>query len=64
MPADLENADEVFITSTTREVLPVLEIERKPLKRGDQASSALQAAFSKYVKRYVAEHKALPARAR
>lgn len=64
MPADLENADEVFITSTTREVLPVLEIERKPLKHGGQASNALQAAFSKYVERYVAGHKAVPARAR
>jgi hypothetical protein len=54
----------VFITSTTRELLPVLEIERKPLKSGDQASSALQAAFSKYVQRYVGKHKAVPARAR
>lgn len=64
MPADLENADEVFITSTTRELLPVLEIEHKLLKRGEQVSNALQAEFSKYVERYVAEHKAVPARAR
>jgi len=62
MPADLETADEVFITSTTRELLPVLEIERKPLKRNDQARRALQAAFSQYVDKYVAEHKAVPAR--
>ena len=64
MPADLENADEVFITSTTRELLPVLEIEHKPLKRGERVSNALQAEFSKYVERYVAEHRAVPARAR
>jgi len=25
MPGDLHNADEVFITSTTRELLPVLD---------------------------------------
>ena len=27
MPADLEAADEVFITSTTRELLPVYSVE-------------------------------------
>ena len=64
MPADLETADEVFITSTTRELLPVLEIEHKPLKRGDQALRALQAEFSNYVDRYVAEHKAVPVQTR
>jgi branched-chain amino acid aminotransferase len=61
MPQDLEAADEVFITSTTRELLPVLEIEHKPLKRHDEASRALQAEFSKYVERYLAEHKAVTA---
>jgi branched-chain amino acid aminotransferase len=64
MPADLETAEEVFITSTTRELLPVLEIEHKPLRRGDRARHALQAEFSKYVERYVAQHKAVPAPAR
>ena len=64
MPSDLHNADEVFITSTTRELLPVLEIEHKPLKQGDRARRALQAEFSKYVDRYVAEHKAVPAQTR
>jgi branched-chain amino acid aminotransferase len=62
-PEDLESADEVFITSTTRELLPVLEIEHQPMKRDDRARRALQAEFSKYVDRYVAEHKAaVPAR--
>jgi hypothetical protein len=42
----------------------VLEIERTPLKQGDRARRALQAEFSKYVDRYVAEHKAVPAQAR
>jgi branched-chain amino acid aminotransferase len=61
MPADLETADEVFITSSTRDLLPVLEIEHKPLKRRDEVRRTLQAEFSKYVNRYVAEHKAVPA---
>ena len=60
-PSDLESADEVFITSTTRNLLPVLEIEGKILKQGDRARHALQAEFSKYVERYVAEHRTVPA---
>jgi branched-chain amino acid aminotransferase len=62
-PEDLESADEVFITSTTRELLPVLEIEHKPLKRGDRTRHILQAGFSNYFDRYLAEHKAVPASA-
>ena len=63
-PGDLESADEVFITSTTRELLPVLEIEGKPMKQGDRARNAFQAEFSKYVERYVAQHRPAPASAR
>jgi branched-chain amino acid aminotransferase len=63
-PTDLESADEVFITSTTRDLLPVVEIEGKTLKQGDRARHALQAEFSKYVERYVAQHRAVPAQAR
>jgi len=66
MPADLESADEVFITSTTRDLLPVLQIEDKKIgpKRGDGSDAvakALGQAFSKCVRSYVAEHKAAPA---
>ncbi|HVP45326.1 MAG TPA: aminotransferase class IV [Bryobacteraceae bacterium] len=61
MPQDLESADEVFITSTTRDLLPVLEIEGKKLERNDEVRRALQAEFSKFVERYVAEHKAVAA---
>ena len=64
MPADLESADEVFITSTTRELLPVLEIEGKAMQQGDRARPALQAEFSKYVEQYVAAHRTEPAPAR
>jgi branched-chain amino acid aminotransferase len=56
-PGDLEAADEVFITSTTRDLLPVFQIEDKHLKRGSHTRERLQAAFSEYVKKYVEEHK-------
>jgi branched-chain amino acid aminotransferase len=61
-PADLENADEVFITSTTRDLLPVLEIEGKKVGRSDHARQAFGAAFAAFLARYVAEHKAQPVR--
>jgi len=60
-PAELENADEVFITSTTRDLLPVHEIEGKQVGRTDRARVALQGAFREYLHRYVAEHKEAPA---
>ena len=60
-PAALESADEVFITSTTRDLLPVVEIEGKKVGRGHNARIALQTAFSEFVGRYVAEHKEAPA---
>lgn len=56
LPADLESADEVFITSTTRDLLPVREIEGKSLGRAERARLALQKTFSEFVGHYVAEH--------
>jgi len=56
-PADLHSADEVFITSTTRNLLPVREIEGKPAGRTDRVCHALSHAFGEYVDRYVAAHK-------
>jgi branched-chain amino acid aminotransferase len=56
-PAELEDADEVFITSTTRSLLPVREIEGKMIGRTDQTRRTLSAAFGEYVDRYVAGHK-------
>ena len=61
MPAELEAADEVFITSTTRNLLPVSEIEKKKVGRSSQVQTALGAAFAAFVNRYVAEHKRTPA---
>ena len=57
MPDDLASADEVFITSTTRDLLPVLEIEGVRIAQRGTARARLQEAFSSYVRRYVAEHK-------
>lgn len=59
-PSDLESADEVFITSTTRNLLPVCEIERKKVGRADRVRAALSAAFGAYVSRYVAGHGTTP----
>ena len=61
LPADLEAADELFITSTTRELLPVVSIEGLAIKsRGRSAGSVrrqLQQAFQAYVAAYVAQRK-------
>jgi len=56
-PAELEAADEVFITSTTRDLLPVLQGEGKKLRQGNQARIILQEAFSGYLREYVETHK-------
>ena len=57
MPADLEGADEVFITSTTRDLLPVRQVEDKKVGRSDRARKALAEGFVEYLRNYVATHK-------
>uniref|UniRef100_Q01P51 branched-chain-amino-acid transaminase n=1 Tax=Solibacter usitatus (strain Ellin6076) TaxID=234267 RepID=Q01P51_SOLUE len=57
LPADLESADEVFITSTTRGLLPVIQIEDRKIGRSDQTRQVLALAFSEYLRNYVATHK-------
>ena len=52
-PADLENSDQVFITSTTRDLLPVLEIDHKPLKQAPSILAVLREAFLTYRANYV-----------
>ena len=59
-PGDLESADEVFITSTTRELLPVAVIGQRPIANRGHTREALQAAFSNYTDDYVAAHKRQP----
>jgi branched-chain amino acid aminotransferase len=61
LPADLERADEVFITSTTRHLLPVASIEGSRLQRRGAACTTLRQAFAAYVDVYVQAHKNLSA---
>ncbi|MGA7238873.1 MAG: aminotransferase class IV [Bryobacteraceae bacterium] len=56
-PADLEAADEVFITSTTRDLLPVFEVEGKKVGPASAARQALAHSFGKYVGKYVTDHR-------
>ncbi|HTM51995.1 MAG TPA: aminotransferase class IV [Bryobacteraceae bacterium] len=63
-PADLEGADEVFITSTTRDLLPVSKIGEREIANSGHTREALQTAFSGYVREYVAQRKREPAPAR
>jgi branched-chain amino acid aminotransferase len=57
-PSDLDVAEEVFITSTTRDLLPVAEIEGRKTGTASRAVKALSAAFGVYLDNYVAEHRA------
>jgi branched-chain amino acid aminotransferase len=54
-PADLERADGVFITSTTRNLLPVDSIEGRPVRHAAAVRDQLEAAFERYVESYLAE---------
>jgi branched-chain amino acid aminotransferase len=60
LKSDLESADEVLITSTTREILPVTYIEGlqgAAFARGGHAvCESLRAAFRKNVEAYVGSH--------
>jgi branched-chain amino acid aminotransferase len=56
-PQALEAADEVFITSTTRNLLPVAQVEGKRAGRSDNTRRALAAVFGDYVKHYIAERR-------
>jgi branched-subunit amino acid aminotransferase/4-amino-4-deoxychorismate lyase len=60
LPADLEAAEDIFITSTTRELLPVVSVEG--LHIGSQGQNGkvrerLQKAFTAYVDNYIASRK-------
>lgn len=59
MPADLESADEVFITSTTRDLLAVRQVEDRAVGRADRARKSLAAGFSEYLRNYIASMHAL-----
>ena len=57
---DLRTADEVFLSSTTRELMPVRELGGSPLPRGP-VTARLQTAFQAYVRNYVESHQRVPA---
>ncbi len=54
-PSELESCDGVFITSTTRDLLPVLEIDGASLSQSRDRLANLQDAFRRYRENYVAE---------
>ena len=51
---DLMSASEVFITSTTRNLLPVVSVDGRPLAIRNRVRGALEAAFERAVDEYVA----------
>ena len=53
-PADLEAADAVFVTSSTRDLLPVAEVEGLRIRRVGDVQERLLAAFRAYIAGYVA----------
>lgn len=53
MLPDLERADELFITSTTRELLHVTSVGGRATGTSDRNRQALQAAFTRYARDYV-----------
>ena len=57
LTADLESADEVFITSTTRELLPVTHVEGLKIHGGHAVCDTLRSAFRAYVDAYVASRR-------
>jgi branched-chain amino acid aminotransferase len=54
-PEDLPKADEIFVSSTTRNLLPVLSIDGVPAPRRGETCKVLESAFERYVEAYVAE---------
>jgi branched-chain amino acid aminotransferase len=51
---DVEESDQVFVTSTTRDLLPVLEVDHEPLNQNRAVLERLQHAFLQYRAKYVA----------
>lgn len=58
LPSDLEAADQVFMTSTTRELLPVIEVEGLTIRNQSRACEALSKAFGDYIHHYVEARRA------
>lgn len=56
LPGDLEASEQVFITSTTRDLLPVYAIEGRGMSQNVEVVGLLQQAFRRYREQYVAAH--------
>ncbi|MEO6759292.1 MAG: aminotransferase class IV [Saprospiraceae bacterium] len=59
-PADLEAADAVFMTSSTRDLLPVTEIEGLSIRRTGDIQARLLSAFRSYISEYVSARRPQP----
>jgi branched-chain amino acid aminotransferase len=58
-PADLYTAEEVFISSTNRNIIPVTEINgHQTTAKSWPVTDALEAAFVRYTREYVEQHAA------
>ncbi len=53
-PSELEDCEQVFITSTTRDLLPVLAIDNAALSQRREALAKLQQAFVEFRANYIA----------
>ena len=62
MPADLEKADQVMISSTTRDLLVVESIEGLNIRNEGHAAAVLEEALGAYRARYIQERAATAAR--
>src|ERR1700683_990664 len=49
LPVDLESADEVFLASTTRELLPIASIQGMRIRESRAVRDRLQQAFTAYI---------------
>ena len=56
LPVELESADGVFVTSTTRDLMPVAAVEGLNIRQGREVRNRLQQAFLAYTKAYVTNH--------
>jgi branched-chain amino acid aminotransferase len=55
-PAQMEDAHAVFISSTTRDLVPVLTVDWRPLNQAPEVLKRLLEAFRGYRSAYVLEH--------
>lgn len=60
---DLHAADELFLSSTTRELMPVREVDGSPLPECGPVTERLRATFQAYVRGYVERNQRIPTRA-